>query len=171
MKRFAVIGFFVLASIGAALCLVPSSADGTYTRNQSGSGTMELLTALEAIESNTSALQAQNASNATKLDNIISGFHAPKFYSVTHSTVTITGSVGSTTVLAANAARKYALIVNSTATEAFLSLTGTATTTGGIPLYSKGSSYELNGSNLCTPAVAANCVSGSSVVLYVTEGQ
>lgn len=124
----------------------------------------------------TSGYAATTAMNALVVTDPYA--NGARFTTATQSIVTLTGSVGSQTVLAANAARKYAIVALTTSTSpvyvklgaGYLSVTNTVST-GGIPLYSQGSSYELNNTNLYSGIVTANVASGQSAVLYVTEGQ
>ena len=95
------------------------------------------------------------------------------FAGVTSTTFTVYGTSGSSTVLLpANAQRGYAAVVMTTAAgTAYVSLSGTATVGLGLPLFSQGSSYELNRNNMYRGAVTANVASGQSATLVVTEGQ
>jgi hypothetical protein len=80
-------------------------------------------------------------------------------------------SVGSssTSVLALNASRKFAIFVNDSDETIYLNLSGTAVMNEGIRLNANGGSYEINLNNLYTGAVTGICSSGTKN-LTVVEG-
>lgn len=80
-------------------------------------------------------------------------------------------SVGSTstTVLAANAARKFAVIVNDSNEVVYIAFHATAVLNQGIRLNASGGAYEINASNLYTGIITGICASGGKNVA-VTEG-
>lgn len=80
-------------------------------------------------------------------------------------------SVGSssTTVLASNSHRLFAVFVNDSDETIYLSLSGTAVMNEGIRLNANGGAFEINITNLYTGIVKAICASGSKN-LTVTEG-
>lgn len=73
-------------------------------------------------------------------------------------------SVGSssTTVLAANVRRRYAIFVNDSNEEMYLSTSGTAVINTGVRINANGGHYEmLKGQNLVTGIITAICSSGT----------
>lgn len=84
-----------------------------------------------------------------------------------------TGSMSDTSAaaLAANNARKYALIVNDGGVTVYLNLGGTAVASEGIRLNADGGSYEISrdSGNLFSGAINGITSSGTATVL-VTEG-
>ena len=80
-------------------------------------------------------------------------------------------SVGSsdTTILAANASRKFAVIVNDSDETIYLSLSATAVQGEGIRLNAAGGAYEINAMNRYTGEISGICTSGGKYVT-VSEG-
>lgn len=80
-------------------------------------------------------------------------------------------SVGatSTSVLAANANRNFAVFVNDSDEVIYLSLSGTAVMNEGIRLNAAGGAYEINVLNMYTGDISAICSSGTKN-LTLTEG-
>lgn len=91
----------------------------------------------------------------------------PSVSSATPTNVTV--GVASTTVLAANANRKFAVFVNDSDTTIYLSLSGTAVMNEGIRLNASGGSYEINLTNLYLGVITAICVAAGKN-LTVTSG-
>lgn len=88
---------------------------------------------------------------------------------LTHTTATATNSTGQ--MLAANTARRYALLQNIGSTPVFLKIGASAVANEGIMLAANGGSYEMSGAfgNLATGAVNGITGTGSAVVT-VAEG-
>jgi hypothetical protein len=83
----------------------------------------------------------------------------------------ITAAVNTTAALAANANRKYALLVNDSDEVIYIKLGAEAVLNQGIRLNASGGSYEMSNSigNLTTGAI--NCISTSGgKILLATEG-
>jgi hypothetical protein len=80
-------------------------------------------------------------------------------------TVTTTSS----TVLAANPARRSAVLVNTGASDVYLAIGRTAESAKGICLKAGGSAYEIHALNLTHAAIHAVTTSGSST-LSIHEG-
>ena len=87
----------------------------------------------------------------------------------THTAVTVGNST--TVAKAANANRKYLLLVNDSDEVVYVKLGAAAVLNQGIRINASGGSYEMSGAlgNLYTGAVNAICTSGSKTLL-VTEG-
>ena len=87
----------------------------------------------------------------------------------THTAVTV--GAATTVAKAANANRKYLLLVNDSDEVVYVKLGAAAVLNQGIRLNASGGSYEMSGAlgNLYTGAVNAICASGSKTLL-VTEG-
>ena len=83
----------------------------------------------------------------------------------------ITATTTSSTVLAANAGRRYAILINDGSVDVYLKVGEPAVAHTGIRINANGGSYEMSRplGNLMTGAVTGITVSGSAVVL-VTEG-
>ena len=79
------------------------------------------------------------------------------FSSATNTKVSV--GTTSTSVLAANEKRKYAIFVNDSNETIYLSLSGTAVMNEGIML-GVGDKYEIGPNNLYTGAVSAICATG-----------
>lgn len=75
-----------------------------------------------------------------------------------------------TPVLSANPDRKFALFVNDSNTDIYLSLGGTAVAGSGPRLNSGGGSYQIDADNLYTGAVSGIHGGGGTKNLTVTEG-
>ena len=86
--------------------------------------------------------------------------------SVTNATVTVTTST--TVILAANAARQYAVIVNSGSNPVFLGIGTAAVADKGIYLAPSGGSFEINQDNLLINAINGIAVGGNSNVTVVS---
>lgn len=88
----------------------------------------------------------------------------------THTAVNITSTSGE--VLAANANRKYALLINDSDTVIYLKIGSPAVVNEGIRLNANGSSYEMAAAlgNLATGAINGIHGSSGSKVLTVLEG-
>jgi len=80
-------------------------------------------------------------------------------------------SVGNTKtgVIAANSSRRFAIFVNDSDEDIYLSLGNNAAMNEGIRLNSSGGYFEINGTNLYTGSVTAICSSGTKNLTY-TEG-
>jgi len=88
----------------------------------------------------------------------------------THAAVNVNGD---TVVIAANADRRYLLIINDSDTDVYLNLGAAAVVNTGIRLNAGGGSYEIAGANgnLYRGAINANHGGGAvNKVLLVTEG-
>jgi len=88
----------------------------------------------------------------------------------THSAATVTSTTGQ--ALAANANRKYALLVNDSDTAIYIKLGAAAVANEGIRLNANGGSYEMSDlhGNLYTGAINAIHGSTGNKTLLVTEG-
>ena len=85
-----------------------------------------------------------------------------------HTAPVVAAGPASTTGLAANVNRKYALFVNDSANAIWLNLGGTAVADTGIRLNATGGSYEMMPGNLWRGQV--NFIGTAADVLVVTEG-
>jgi len=91
------------------------------------------------------------------------------FTTVTNTAVSVADS--STTILSANDARKYALIVNDSDTVIYLALGAAASVNSGIRLNANGGAYEINWTNLYKGAIyGIHGVSGVTKTVTVVEG-
>ena len=92
------------------------------------------------------------------------------YASPTHTAPVVTTDSG--TVLAANASRKYALLINDSDAVIYLALGTAAALNQGIRLNANGGSYEMSaaGGNLYTGAVYAIHGSTGDKVVLATEG-
>lgn len=98
------------------------------------------------------------------------GTMVPDALTLAHTVVTVGNT--STTVLAANALRQYALFINDSDETVYLSLDGTAAALNdGVRLNAAGGSYEMSVrlGNIAQGAVVGICASGSKKLL-VTVG-
>ena len=98
------------------------------------------------------------------------GTMVPDALTSAHTVVTVGN--GSTTVLAANALRQYALFVNDSDEAMYLSFDGTAAALNdGVRLNANGGSYEMStrAGNICQALVVGICASGGKKIL-ITEG-
>lgn len=104
-----------------------------------------------------------------KVDAIASTASAA-YATPTHTAVNVT--VASGLVLAANADRRYALLINDSDTPIYLALGVAAAVNQGIRLNAAGGSYEMSAplGNLYTGAVYAIHGGAGNKVLLVTEG-
>lgn len=86
-----------------------------------------------------------------------------------HTSASVTGST--TSVLTANLARRYALLVNDGVADVYIKLGADAVVNAGIRISGNGGSYEMSAEqgNLFQGAINGITVSGTSTVL-VTEG-
>jgi len=92
-----------------------------------------------------------------------------EFTSVTNTAVSV-GST-STTILAANANRKYAVIVNDSDTVIYLALGAAASVNSGIRLNANGGAYEINWTNLYKGAIyGIHAAAGLTKNVTVVEG-
>jgi len=92
-----------------------------------------------------------------------------EFTSVTNTAVGVADS--STTILSANANRKYALIVNDSDTVIYLALGAAAAVNSGIRLNAGGGAYEINWTNLYKGAIyGIHAVAGVTKTVTVVEG-
>ena len=87
----------------------------------------------------------------------------------TPANTTVNVGVASTQILAANSDRLYAAITNDSDTEIYLGIGAAAVAGQGVPLTTKGSSYEINWTNLYQGVVNVIC-SEADKLLIVTEG-
>lgn len=89
---------------------------------------------------------------------------------LTHTAVNVTTSTGA--ALAANASRKYALLVNDSDSVQYIKIGASAVLHEGIRLDANGGSYEMSpkAGNLDPRAINAIHGSTGSKVLLVTEG-
>lgn len=80
-----------------------------------------------------------------------------------------TATIGATssTVIAANATRKGAVITNISDSIIYLGLTGTAVVEAGIPLYPNGGHYEIESTNLYTGIITAISTAASKKLCFV----
>lgn len=87
----------------------------------------------------------------------------------THSTAAMTNVSG--TVLAANAARRYALLVNDGSADVYIKLGATAVANQGIRINAGGGAYEISATNdnLFFGAINGITAAGTATML-VTEG-
>lgn len=86
---------------------------------------------------------------------------------VTHTPVTVANAT--TAVAAANADRKWLLIINNSDETIYLKLGAAAVLNQGIRINASGGSLELTGGSIYVGAVNGICASGGKVAL-VTEG-
>lgn len=87
----------------------------------------------------------------------------------THSTASMSTTSGE--VLAANAARRYALIVNDGAVDVYIKLGATAVANQGIRVSANGGSFEISPSTGNLYLGAINGITGSgTATMLVTEG-
>jgi len=92
-----------------------------------------------------------------------------EFDTVTNTAVSVADS--STTILSANANRKYALIVNDSDTTIYLALGAAAAVNSGIRLNANGGAYEINWTNLYKGAIyGIHGVAGVTKNIAVVEG-
>jgi len=92
-----------------------------------------------------------------------------EFTSVTNTAVSVGDT--STTILAANANRKYALIVNDSDTVIYLALGAAASVNSGIRLNANGGAYEINWTNLYKGAIyGIHAATGLTKRVVVVEG-
>jgi len=92
-----------------------------------------------------------------------------EFTSVTNTAVSVGDT--STTILAANANRKYALIVNDSDTNIYLALGAAAAVNSGIRLNANGGAFEINWANLYKGAIyGIHAAAGLTKVVTVIEG-
>jgi hypothetical protein len=87
--------------------------------------------------------------------------------SVTHTAVTV--GAATTAVAAANADRKWLLIINNSDETIYLKLGAAAVLNQGIRINAAGGALELTGGSIYVGAVNGICASGGKVAL-VTEG-
>lgn len=89
---------------------------------------------------------------------------------VTHTTATVTTATGA--ALAANANRKYALVVNDSDTVIYIKIGADAAANQGIRLNADGGSFEMSHAlgNLNTGAINAIHAGSGNKTLLVTEG-
>ena len=124
----------------------------------------------EAYTANPVVVGYKDADGAAKTASGASGLPVNQVGDVelTHTSVSITDS--STTVLAANAARKYALFVNDGSSVIYLMVSNGAVVNQGIRLIPSGGSYEMSANigNLDKRVVKAVCA--TTGLLLVTEG-
>ncbi len=91
--------------------------------------------------------------------------------SITPTFTVVNSSTASGAVLAANTARRYALIVNDSDTNIYLKVGSAAVANQGIRLNANGGSYEMiAGINLMTGAINSIHAGTGNKVLLVTEG-
>jgi len=92
-----------------------------------------------------------------------------EFTSATNTAVSVGDT--STTILAANADRKYALIVNDSDTVIYLALGAAASVNSGIRLNANGGAYEINWTNLFKGAInGIHAATGLLKTVTVVEG-
>ncbi len=94
----------------------------------------------------------------------------PLVLTVTHTAPTVDNADGE--VLAANANRDYAILINDSDTVMYLNLGGTAAANTGIRIAASGGSYEL-GTHALNYRGAINAIHGGGAVnkvLLVSEG-
>jgi hypothetical protein len=93
----------------------------------------------------------------------------PSYDTATHTSAAVTTS--DTTPVAANADRKYLLLVNDSDATIYLAIGATAVASAGIPL-GVGVAYEMSSpfGNLTTGAIHAIHASTGSKTMLVTEG-
>ena len=123
-------------------------------------------TALTGRDISTDLANLDLASTALR-DTLIAG---QEYTTPTHTAPSI--GTTSTTALASNAGRLYALLINDSDETIYLKLGATAVANEGIRLNANGGSYEMSKllGNLYTGAVYGICVSGNKTLL-VTEGR
>jgi len=91
------------------------------------------------------------------------------FDTVTNTAVSVADS--STTILSANDARKYALIVNDSDTTIYLALGAAAAVNRGIRINANGGAYEINWTNLFKGAIyGIHAAAGVTKNVTVVEG-
>ena len=107
------------------------------------------------------------------LDNVVDGTKArvnimsgTGVATATNTAVSV--GVASTTILAANANRKFAIFVNDSTSIQYLALGGTATANSGIRLNPTGGSFEINATNLYTGIITG--ITTGTGVITVVEG-
>jgi len=92
-----------------------------------------------------------------------------EFTSVTNTAISVGDT--STTILAANANRKYALIVNDSDTVIYLALGAAAIVNNGIRLNANGGAYVINWTNLYKGAInGIHAATGLTKNVTVVEG-
>jgi len=92
-----------------------------------------------------------------------------EFDTVTNTAVSVADT--STTILSANDARKYALIVNDSDTVIYLALGAAAVVNSGIRLNANGGAYEINWTNLYKGAIyGIHAAAGLLKTVTVVEG-
>lgn len=91
-------------------------------------------------------------------------------WDVFHTYTTVTVGTSSTLILPNNVKRILAIFVSATDADLFLSFGAPAVLNKGIPLYGKGSSYEISPAFDNMDADDVYAISTSSVTLLITEG-
>ena len=92
---------------------------------------------------------------------------AKKIATATTQTGNVSVAAASTEILATNANRNFAELVNDSNEEIYLSLGGTAEASKGIRLNPLGGTYSINAMNLYTGAINGICASGSKNITVV----
>jgi len=144
-----------LPSLPAGANAIGSITNTTFASTQSGTWTVRTQDGAGTALTSTSGVLDVNTKPTIS-------FTTP---SATGATVTTTSS----TVLASNASRKYASIINYGAVDCFLNLTSAATLTTGIYLKAGGGQYEITTGTLHGLAVTGIVASGTTT-LCILEG-
>ncbi len=128
---------------------------------------------LEAADIEIGAVEIKDAATATRatVDGDGLEVHIDKAYTApTHTAVNVTTNTGE--VLASNANRLYALLVNDSDTTIYIKLGAAAVVNEGIRLNALGGNYEMSAmlGNLYTGAINGIHGGAGNKVLLVTEG-
>jgi len=98
----------------------------------------------------------------------VATYQKPGFVVSTHTAPVVAAGPSSTTALAANSSRKYALFVNDSSNVMYLNLGGTSAPNTGIRINADGGSYEMMPGNMFYGIVTF--IGTAADVLVVTEG-
>lgn len=101
-------------------------------------------------------------------ESTVSTYQKTGYAVATHTAPVVAAGPTSTTALASNIQRKYALFVNNSANALWLNLGNTAVASTGIRLNATGGSYEMMPGNLWRGQV--NFIGTAADILLVTEG-
>lgn len=101
-------------------------------------------------------------------ESTVSTYQKPGYTVATHTAPVVAAGPASTTGLAGNINRKYALFVNDGSNVMYLNLGNTAVVNTGIRINASGGSYEMMPGNMFYGAV--NFIGTAADVLVVTEG-
>lgn len=135
---------------------------GTPAVTLTAAGNVLTLSALQGGEANADVLRIDYDTSA--------GDPPTQALTLVHTSASV--GTGSSTALAANTRRQYALLINDSTVVLYLNVGGTATANTGIRLNPNGGSYEMSqgAGNLDVRAVTVIAASGTGNNLIVTEG-